>query len=130
MKRASPSRGSSTVELIVVLPTLFLVLFGIVELSRAWLTLNLATTAVREGARAGAVARAEQFPNPPSAVQRINDILGTGKWTGDVTCSTAPCASDSEVQATVTVTFHTVMPIILPMLRSLAIKQTARMRYE
>lgn len=113
-----------------MLPTLLLVLFAVVELSRAWLTLNLATTAAREGARAGTVAPPEQFPNPPSAVQRINDILGAGKWTGDVTCSTSPCVPDSQVRATVTITFQTVVPIILPMLRSLAIQQTARMRYE
>ena len=114
----------------MVLPTLLFVLFAIVELSRAWLTLNLATTAAREAARAGTVAPASQFPDPPTAVRRINDLLGAGTWTGSVTCSTSPCAPDAEVRATVNVNFQTVVPVLLPMLSSLTIQQTARMRYE
>lgn len=117
-------------ELIVVLPAILLVLFASVELSRAWLTLNLVTTAAREAARAGSVAAASQFPNPPTAVQRIDEILGVGAWTGDVTCTATPCVADAEVRADVSVAFTTMVPAILPVLKSLSIQQTARMRYE
>jgi len=128
--RFSNARGISTLELIVVLPAVLFVLFASVELSRAWLTLNLVTTAAREAARAGSVAAASQFPNPPAAVGRIDDILGSGAWTGEVTCAATPCVPDAEVRADVSVAFTTMVPAILPMLGSLTIQQTARMRYE
>jgi len=128
MRCVRNARGTSTLEFALVLPTLLFVMFAIVELSRAWLTLNLATTAAREAARAAAVT-AEPFPNPPSAMARITSILnGTG--TGTVTCSTNPCAQDATVQATVAVTFTTAVPLFLPMLSTLNIQQTATMRYE
>jgi hypothetical protein len=92
------------------------------------MTVNLATTAVREGARAGAVA-----PDPVSAGNaRINQILGAGNWGGGgVTCSTSPCAEGSEVTANVVVTFQTVVPLLLPaMFQNMPITQTAVARYE
>jgi Flp pilus assembly protein TadG len=120
-------RGTSTLEFIVVLPTLLFVLFAIVELSRAWLTLNLVTMAAREGARAGAVVPADQVT--AAGTSRIDEILAAGTWTGTVTCA-APCEPDSEVQASVTVTFTTVVPLLAPVLGSFNIAQTATMRYE
>jgi Flp pilus assembly protein TadG len=127
-RRRSSEAGTSTLEFVVVLPVLLLILFGIAELSRAWLTLNLVTTAAREGARAGAVAPPDQVAAVASA--RINEILGAGNWTGSVTCSPNPCAPDATVQASVAVTFNTVLPILLPMLETMNIQQTASMRYE
>src|SRR4029434_4446006 len=56
MRKLFDSRGTSTLEFVVVLPVLLFVLFSIVEVSRAWLTLNLATAAAREGVRAGVAA--------------------------------------------------------------------------
>ena len=79
------SRGTSTLEFVVVLPVLLFVLFSIVELSRAWLTLNLATAAAREGVRAGVVAPADSVSTAGDA--KINSILGNGTWTGGVTCA-------------------------------------------
>ena len=126
-------RGTSTLEMVVVLPCLLMILFGIVELSRAWLMLNLATTAVREGARVGVVQPGDQFPNPQAAMDRIDQILPDAGYPGktrSVTCSTNPCAPDSIVTATVNVEFHTVVPVLLPMLETLNIQQTATMRFE
>jgi Flp pilus assembly protein TadG len=131
-RRFGNQRGTSTLEFIVVLPTLLFLLFGIIEVSRAFFTLNLATTAAREMARAAAVAPAASFPDPPSAMQRMNDILPSG-WspTGGVTCSVNPCASDAQVVATVTLNFQTVVPLLQPALgSSMVITQTARARYE
>lgn len=129
MSHLRSQRGTSTLEFVIVLPVLLFVLFAIVELSRAWLTLNLVTTAAREAARVGTVVPGDQFPNPPAAVARLNEMLGAN-WTGTVTCSQNPCAPDATVQADVSVPFSTVVPLILPMLESFNIQQTARMRYE
>jgi Flp pilus assembly protein TadG len=129
MRKLFNSRGTSTLEFVVVLPVLLFVLFSIVELSRAWLTLNLATAAAREGVRAGVVAPADSVSSAGDA--KINSILGAGNWTGGVTCPVNPCVQDQVVSATVTVQFRTVVPLILPaMFDPLNITQTAAMRFE
>ena len=124
------ARGVTSVEFVLILPTLLLVLFLSVELSRAWFTMNLMTTAAREGVRAGVVAPPTQVAAVGNA--RINSFLGSGNWTGaGVTCSTNPCAEDSQVTADITVNFNTLFPALLYMLpRPLVMRQTASMRYE
>lgn len=129
-RQLADQRGASIVEFIIVLPFLLLVFFAIVELSRAWLTFNIVTSAAREGARIGVVT--DPF-DPTPAVNRINAILSSANLTPtsvSVVCA-APCAADSPVTANVSVTFQTVVPGILPaVLGSLTLTQSATMRYE
>jgi Flp pilus assembly protein TadG len=118
----------ASLEFVLILPILLFVLFASVELSRAWFTLNLLTTAAREAARTGVVSA-------PSAVQsaataKLNQLLGAGKWSGTITCNPAPCAPDSQVQVNVSMQFNTVLPKLLPVLGSITLQQTASMRYE
>lgn len=127
-KRLGDQRGVASLEFVLILPILLFVLFASVELSRAWFTMNLLTTAAREAARAGVVSA-------PDAVQaagtaKLNQLLGSGNWTGTVTCNPAPCAPDSQVQVNVSMPFTTVLPNLLPMLSSITLQQTASMRYE
>ena len=108
--------------------------FGIVEISRAWHTLNIVTTAAREGARVGTVTPtgADDMFNELPAIARINQILAAASLTASnvtVTCP-SPCLPDSEVRADVTVTFETAVPLVLPILQELFIQQSASMRYE
>ena len=97
-------RGTSTLELIVVLPTLLFMMFAIVELSRMWLYLNVVTQAAREGARVAVVTPVPTsgFESGP-AVARIDAVLAGANLTktdpSGVTCAT-PCAQDSLVTAT------------------------------
>ena len=133
--RGRPEAGVAIIEMLIVLPVLLFVLFAIVEVSRAWLTLNLVTTAAREGARVGAVNQTGSGDvfNAGPALARIDQVLSGANLAGgasrSVSCPT-PCVSDSQVQASVTVTFQTVVPIVLPMLASVNLQQTASMRYE
>ncbi len=146
-RRQRDQRGTATLEFIVLLPLLLFVWFGILELSRAWHTLNIVTTAAREGARVGSTT--PTFTNdvfdPQAAQDRIDGILaaanlgvtdngdGTYTLTGatrTVTCIPAACVPDSEVRAVVTVAFETAVPLLLPILQSLFIEQSASMRYE
>jgi Flp pilus assembly protein TadG len=129
-KHLGNQRGVASLEFVLILPILLFVLFASVELSRAWFTMNLLTTAAREAARAGVVAT-------PAAVQsaataRLDSLLGAGNWSGTVTCNPAPCATgtDSRVQVNVSMQFTTVLPNLLPMLGSITLQQTASMRYE
>ncbi len=123
----------------LVLPLLLFVWFGIVEFSRAWHTVNIVTTAAREGARVGSVTPldASDVFNATPAIARINQILAAANLTASdlsVTCPTPPeidCVPDSEVRVVVTVTFDTAVPLLRPILQSLTtIQQTASMRYE
>lgn len=49
------SRGHAVVEMALVLPILLLLVFGITEFGRAWMTVNVLQTASREGARLAVV---------------------------------------------------------------------------
>ncbi len=130
--RQRDQRGTSTLEFIIVLPLLLFVWFGIVELSRAWHTLNIATTAAREGARVGTVTPLDAggLFDPLPAQDRIDGVLAAANLltgaTRTVTCIPAPCVGGSEVRADVTVPFETGVPI----LQSITIQQSASMRYE
>ncbi len=130
-------RGTSTLQFIVVLPILLLVFFAIMELSRAWLTVHITTTAAREGARVASVTPPDDGGgfNTALALARINEILAAVNITPDagginVTCNAAPWVTGDQVTATVTVIFATVMPIILEILGAVVITRTTIMRYE
>lgn len=135
--------GTSTLEFIVVLPTLLIIFLGGMELSRAWLTANIATNAAREGARV-AVAMDPLDPANPSFANartageaRIDEILAVANLTAasrSVVCPTTPCPHDSPVTSTVTINFVTVTPLFLPVLGTpsnpLVLTETTIMRRE
>ena len=142
-------RGTSTLEFIVVLPTLLFIFLAGLELSRAWLTINVATNAVREGARVGAASNPTLSGTNPvtyafdntQALARLNQVLSSANLavvSATVTCinattpaaGTTGCTPDSQIVASATVNFSTVAPVFLPMLSSLTIQETARMRRE
>ena len=123
-------------EFLVVLPTLLLVFFGTMELSRAWFTVTLVTNAAREGVRVGSVTPPDAVGNfdPAPANSRIDTILTAANLltgaTRSVTCSSAPCVTGDQIQANVAVTFDTVIPLFLPMLVGIPIQSSTAMRYE
>jgi Flp pilus assembly protein TadG len=141
MRRLGNQRGTSTLEFLVVLPTLLFIFLASLELSRAWLTSNIATNAAREGARVGVVTpppdpNAPSFNNGP-AVTRVNEVLTAANLTAasvSVTCSATACPPDSQVEATVVINFETVVPLFLPVLGTpgspLVLQETVRMRRE
>lgn len=133
------------VEIIIVLPILLFVMFGIVELSRAWFTAQLTTTAVREAVRVAAVALPTDVSTAGTA--RLNQVLTAGNMSAcpqppPASCVVAsgvtmqpivgiPGTTDSEVVATATVQFRTLFSNLLPAsLQALNITQTAVMRHE
>jgi Flp pilus assembly protein TadG len=137
IRRLLDQRGTSTLEFLVVLPTLLLIFLASLELSRAWLTANIMTNAAREAARVGVVTpppdpSSPTFDNGP-ALARMTEILTAANLTPDttsVTCSSTACPPDSQVEATVTLNFETLVPLFLPMLDPLPLQQTVRMRRE
>ena len=125
-------RGTSSLEFLLIAPFLLFILFGSVELSRAWFTMNLLTTAAREAVRAGVVASPGNVTAAGNArlAEILNASASTQGWTGAVTCSANPCVQNATVTANVTLTFNTVVPVLLPMLTNKVLQQTAAMRYE
>src|SRR5258706_13752997 len=97
MRRLVNNRGTSTLEFVVVLPVLLFVLFSIVELSRAWLTLNLATAAAREGVRAGVVAAPDSVSTAGGG--QNDSVLGPRTRTGGGTCAACARAAGQGVSA-------------------------------
>ena len=141
------------VELVIVLPIFLLVLFGIVELSRAWYTLQLTTAAAREAVRAAAVANLPESNVSAVGVGRIDAVLATGGVESSCGSSAASCtvsrtvslntppagidvgaspefADASEVVANVRVRFRTLFPLLIPRLQEIEMEQSAAMRHE
>ena len=63
--RSDGEAGVAVVEFALVAPLLLLLIFGIVDLGRAYATLNQLAASAREGARVAAV-----LPNPESAASQ------------------------------------------------------------
>ena len=131
------------VEMLMVIPMLLLVIFGSVELCRAWFTLQATSTAVREGVRAASVAPiASAVTEGNNRIDAVLSAAGITPVSRNITrpatalptgCSVAagaanPC--DSEVVATATVSFQTFFPVLIPRLQTVTMTQTARMRFE
>src|SRR5690348_9322889 len=71
-------RGALVVEFAMIVPILFFIVFGIVDFGRAYFTMNSLATAVREGARYGAVLETPDVaPAPAQIRQRVKDFALT-----------------------------------------------------
>jgi len=132
--RAWNERGTSSLEFILIAPFLLLILFASAELSRAWFTMNLLTTAAREAVRAAVVAAPAQVSAVGNA--RLAQMLGAGNYSGGVTCipnGAGVCGQDSQVTANISMNFNTVVPNLLTagmIPQPLVLQQTASMTFE
>jgi Flp pilus assembly protein TadG len=64
------TRGAAIIEFALAVPILMMMVFGIIDFSRAYYTLNQLTSSVREGARAASVD-----PNPVANAAAIRAIV-------------------------------------------------------
>jgi len=93
--------GATTVELALVLPVLFLVVFGAFEFSRLNMLKHLASVAAYEGAREGIIIGA----TAADVETQVNGILAAGGII-DATVTTTPAtltATTTEVQVNVSI---------------------------
>lgn len=120
------------VEFVFMLPIMLILIWGVVEVSRAWLMVGMVAEATRNGARTGAVTpttAGDVFDSAPAYAAIDAMLNATGLSAGatrSVTCTT-PCRPDSQVQATVTVTFSSAL---LPWITPVNIRETTTMRRE
>ena len=103
MRRGEKSiRGQSLVEFALVLPVFLLLLIGVAEFGRAWMTRNILTGASREAVRIAAVQG-----NTASALSRANNILTSAGISG----ATVNIADDGAPYGTCSVTVSYAFPV-------------------
>ena len=93
------NRGQTVVEFALVLPLLLLVLFGITEFGRCWMTVNILTSAAREGARLAAVTA----PNIADVNAKVTDVCTAAGVTPTLITVVPPDPLDPEGRLSVTV---------------------------
>jgi Flp pilus assembly protein TadG len=115
------------VEFALILPFLLLIIWGIIDISRAFQTIDSLTSAVREGARAAAVYSSR--PDTGTSLAAIQAIVAT-----DFTPLGAPISPDSVAvtwdgtQVTVKADYQ--FESLTPLLWEMTISRTAVMRWE
>ncbi len=93
------NRGQAVIEFALVLPLLLVILFGIVEFARAWMTMSVLTSAAREGARLAAVTA----PDVSAVTTRVNEVCNSAGLTVKGVTVTAPDSEDPTRRLSVTV---------------------------
>src|SRR5262245_59708790 len=93
-------RGNSVIEFALILPLVLLLVFGITEFGRAWMTVNIMATAAREGARLAAVTA----PDAAAVQARVEEVLDAARVVSTSVSMTGPAAADPQRRVTVTVT--------------------------
>jgi Flp pilus assembly protein TadG len=103
MRRAS-ERGASAVEFALVLPLLFLILAGIIDLGRLMFYSAITTNVAREGARAAVVLDPSSSTYNPLNVETRAKAAGWGLEPARLTV-TPPAACDGDNNLTVQVVY-------------------------
>src|SRR3990172_5813883 len=85
MKRnATHSRGQVLVEFALVVPIFLVLLFGMIEFGRAWMTKNILTGAAREAVRRLAVIPYDNSVTGEAYLRAVSILssagLDTGRW--------------------------------------------------
>ena len=136
IEQSDGDAGVAVVEFALVAPLLLILIFGIIDLGRAYSTLNQLAAAAREGARAAAV-----FPNPENGPSQAQ-IKQAVRQFGERQLGGAPVTDDQVVVAldrvagTVTVEvraypFQLVTPLAgLAGLRTIPVTRRATFRWE
>ena len=97
--RLRDRRGQSMVEFALVMPILLLLVFGVTEFSRAWMTMNVLTAAAREGCRLAVVTD----PDVTAVSTRVNEVCTAARVTPSNVTVVGPDPADVERRVTVTV---------------------------
>lgn len=93
------NRGQSLIEFAFILPVLLLVLFGITEFGRAILTVNILTSAAREGCRKAVVTA----PNIDEVTDKVTEVCRAAGVTPTSITVNGPDIDDPDRRVTVVV---------------------------
>lgn len=110
-RRMNHPRGTVVLEFALLVPILLLLVFGITEFGRAWMTKNIMTQAAREGARYAAVLSPFDAGKVKQRVKK--SLIGASLKDYDIEI-TGPSGDPLTVTATVTGTFQVLSGTIIP----------------
>jgi Flp pilus assembly protein TadG len=117
--------GQSAVEFALVLPLLVLIMLLIVEFGRVWMTVNVMTSAAREGARVASIT-APDYARVNSAAQ---SVFTASQITGASVAVSGP-NSNGDVQVTINLTYVPISGTFIPQLQGLQLSRSATMHWE
>jgi Flp pilus assembly protein TadG len=123
-------KGQNLVEFALVVPMLLLLVFGIAEFGRAWMTQNILTGAAREAVRLLAVPAPAGGPTVANA--RALAVLDSAGITADNVVVDDPGAVFGPVSVTITYNFPVVVVGFIPGLdnSTFPLSSTTTMRRE
>ena len=116
-------------ELALVLPLLLIVVFGITEFGRAWMTVNVLTSAAREGCRLAVVTG----PDVAAVNARVREVCDAARINPSSVVVIGPDPLDVSRRVTVTVetNFGVVTGNLLgPFSGTIPLRASAVMRHE
>jgi Flp pilus assembly protein TadG len=119
--RLKDTTGQNLVEFALVVPMLLLLVFGIAEFGRAWMTKNIMTGAAREAVRIAVVPSG----TIGAATARANQVLGTAGITSAIVSVSDDGISFGTMTATVTYNFPVIIVGFIPGLNSSTIPLTS-----
>jgi Flp pilus assembly protein TadG len=124
-KTRKGEKGQNLVEFALVVPLLLLIVVGIAEFGRAWMTRNILTGAAREAVRIAAVPAPGGGWNGAAAITRGNQILDNAgiATTVSVVDATSPYG---DVTASVDYNFPVAIAGFIPGLSSATIPLSSR----
>ena len=119
------NKGQSLVEFALVLPILVLILFSMIEFGRLWETMNVLTSAAREGVRAAATTA----PDANQVQIAAQNILTAANVNGANVVVVGPDAN-LNVTVTVQVNYVPITGAIVPGVINFNLTRTSTMRWE
>ncbi len=123
-------KGQGLVEFALVVPMLFILVFGTAEFGRAWMTKNILTGAAREATRLAVVR--PPYGGLSVAESRANQILASAGITGATVVVSIPATEFGAVTTTVSYNFPVVIAGLIPGLNlsTIPLSSTTTMRRE
>lgn len=100
----SGETGLATLEMAFIFPIFLFLTLGLVEFSRAWLTVNTMNHATREAVRL-ASTRAGLSADDAAVLSRAATLLANANVSGATVTNTAPAGTPPEVTVTTTLSF-------------------------
>lgn len=122
---AASEKGQSLVEFALVLPVFIVILFGIMEFGRIWETVNVMTSAAREGARIAAIGGS----GSTQASQTAMNVLAAARLE-DATVSIEGPNSENEIVVTVTVVYRPLTGSLVPGVGTMSLTRSTTMHWE
>ena len=127
--RLRSQKGQSLVEFALVVPILIVILFSIIEFGRLWETVNILTSAAREGSRVAAVNQSLNDVNVSRAVSAAQNVLTAGHIDNATISVLGPNSTD-EVTVVVSMSYTPITGSIIPGISSFSISRSTTMHWE